>query len=370
MKNILLTIFSAFILSIPSLTAQTVIVWPGDVNNNGQVTNVDVLYLGLGFDKQGPTRDTANIGDDWSAKQTLQWNSSIIDTSLNGAYADCNGDGVVDTSDLVAINQNYLLTTGGAIRPDSTQFGTPNSPPLYFPLAPDTIFENTTVVLDLHLGSAQLPVDSFYGIAFTIEFDTTIISRGSWAALATSSFAPAFSTELTFIKELYDSARVDIAYSLTPNSGTVTSVTSDSSILALSFIIEDNLIGIAQVDSVLDLRFSNITMIDGSGNLQGANAINLSVPLKVVDTSVGINELEAKLQVYPNPAQDQLHINGINNIDKIEVTDLTGATVLSQLPTNSSAAQTLNTETLSNGIYVLHIQTHKGTIRKKILIAR
>lgn len=370
MKNLLLTIFVASLFVTTPLLAQTIPVWPGDVNNNGQVTNVDILYLGLGFDSQGPPRDTSQDGNDWLERQATPWNTFIIDTTLNGALADCNGDGFVDTFDLAAINQNYLLTTGAGNRPDSTIPSTPNYPPLFFQTPPDSIEENTTVVLDLHLGNTQLPVDSFYGIAFTIEFDTAVISRGSWAALATSSFAPAFSYEITFLKELYDSARVDIAYSLTPNAGTITSVSTDSSILALSFIIEDNLIGIAQLDPTLDLRFSNITMIDGNGHLQGANAIDLSIPLKVIDTGVGINELEAKLQVYPNPAQDQLHINGINNIDLLTITDLAGATVLTHVPTNGSATQTLNTEALSNGLYLLQVQTSKGTIRKKVLIAR
>lgn len=370
MKNLLLTIFGTLILCSSTILAQSLTVWPGDVDNNGQVTNVDVLYLGLGFDKTGPFRDTANAGILWTPKQALSWNSFIIDTTLNGAYADCNGDGVVDTVDLGAIEQNYLLTNGGALRPDSFLVGTPNSPPLFFETSLDTIFEGMGVSLNINLGSTQLPVDSFFGISFSIEFDTDLVTPGSWTALAASNIAPTFNTELTFLRELYDSSRVDIAYSLTPLSTGNTSVPSDSTILALSFIIEDNLIGIAQLDSTFDLRLRNVTLIDASGNRYATNPIALSLPLKLADTTVGINELESKLKVYPNPAQGQLYLSGINNIEQIQITDLTGAIVLNQITNGGSDKQVLNTETLTNGMYLLNVSTSKGIIRKKILIAR
>lgn len=88
---------------------------------------------------------------------------------------------------------------------------------------------------------------------------------------------------------------------------------------------------------------------------------------------VNVNEIENNLfSVYPNPAKDLLNIQtNISNIDaptSIQLIDLTGKVVLSENIVNFNGKASLNTSSLSKGIYVIklingtQIHTSKVTI--------
>lgn len=369
MKNVLLSILAITLFTTTEAFAQLT-VWPGDVNNNGQVTNADLLYFSLGYNTIGPPRDTLDQGTVWAATPANSWQTFLSpDTTLNAAYADCNGDGFIDTSDIAAIEQNYLLTTGsGNVRPDVFSNSATNTSPFFFEFPNntiDTLFENMAVTLNLRLGSQQFPVDSLQGISFSIEFDTSVVAPGSWAAQTIGALSPTISTPFTFMREVYDSSRVDFAFCVSNNP-----VRSDSAILALSFIIEDNLIGIAQNDSLFELKLRNITLMNGRGEIMDINAADFSTPLRVEDTINSIHELDAQLQVFPNPANHVLQISGIDQVEQIVITDLTGATVKALNTDVGQNRQLIETESLPNGMYIIQVHTTEGMLRRKILIAR
>jgi len=86
-------IFNLLVLSI--LNGQTV--WPGDINENGQVNAIDLLYFGVAKGTSGPQRDT--ITTLWKSHSVNQLWSNSFSTNINYAKADCNGNGVVDSLD-------------------------------------------------------------------------------------------------------------------------------------------------------------------------------------------------------------------------------------------------------------------------------
>jgi len=96
----------------PSLSFQECIytvlpsVYPGDTDNNGVVNEFDILPLATYFYKTGPQRCTAGYG----------WLPSPFDSLwvLNSAatYADANGDGIIDESDLFGIALNWGKSHG------------------------------------------------------------------------------------------------------------------------------------------------------------------------------------------------------------------------------------------------------------------
>ncbi len=79
-------------------------VFPGDCNNDGRVNEQDVLPLGIFFGVTGPRRDLFGEGNSFAAKQAVEW------TDKRATYADANGDGVVDVTDLLVISTNWDLT--------------------------------------------------------------------------------------------------------------------------------------------------------------------------------------------------------------------------------------------------------------------
>ena len=86
-------------------------VWPGDTDNDGVVTEMDVLPLGIHFDQEGPPR--ADADRNWSEQFSEAW------TPYGGTFADADGDGMVDESDLIPIGLNFGLSHdgGSALRP-------------------------------------------------------------------------------------------------------------------------------------------------------------------------------------------------------------------------------------------------------------
>jgi ligand-binding sensor domain-containing protein len=78
-------------------------IYPGDANNDGVVDVRDILPIGRYFGMAGPVRQ--NGSDNWTAQPLVTaWNS------FNACYADCNGDGRVDTEDVASIIRNWHAT--------------------------------------------------------------------------------------------------------------------------------------------------------------------------------------------------------------------------------------------------------------------
>jgi hypothetical protein len=80
-----------------------VVVYPGDANNDAVVDVRDVLPIARFYGLTGPARGTAS--NTWSAQNlTSPW------TPLEAGFADCDGNGVVDSSDVMALLQNWKAT--------------------------------------------------------------------------------------------------------------------------------------------------------------------------------------------------------------------------------------------------------------------
>jgi hypothetical protein len=86
------------------LAAQFPSVWPGDTNNDGTVDETDVLPLGFYWRASGPAR--AVTGPSWQAAPAVGW------LPLNATYADTDGSGTVNQSDLLAVGLNFGRSQG------------------------------------------------------------------------------------------------------------------------------------------------------------------------------------------------------------------------------------------------------------------
>lgn len=80
-------------------------VWPGDADNNGIVNEHDVLPIDMYFDygslvKSMRTFKRVNPSTLWVAQRVLAWDD------MNAAHADCDGNGVVNETDVLVIYSN------------------------------------------------------------------------------------------------------------------------------------------------------------------------------------------------------------------------------------------------------------------------
>lgn len=84
-----------------------------------------------------------------------------------------------------------------------------------------------------------------------------------------------------------------------------------------------------------------------------------------------IPSIETYIQVYPNPAHDLLHIqnNSGRMIRSVQLCDAQGSVIYNEKQIAGHDEElTLNTASLSAGIYLLQIITDEGTAQKKIVI--
>ena len=162
-----------FLMQLIPMQAQNI--WPGDLNNNGKVTGIDLLYWGYSNNMQGPARDV--VSTLWQANAM---GTAWLDTLPNGqnaAYVDANGDGIVDDTDLNdAIAENYGKTHDTLeedVFPASTNTGD------YFPLLMTSSVQATepgaTLEVNVDLGTEENPLKAFYGITFKVNYPSDVI---------------------------------------------------------------------------------------------------------------------------------------------------------------------------------------------------
>jgi hypothetical protein len=108
-----------------------------------------------------------------------------------------------------------------------------------------------------------------------------------------------------------------------------------------------------------------------TGDILNAKKISLSnFPASIDDLKEKVN-----IEVYPNPAQDLVHISvdSKKTISKVSIalTDILGNEVRRISSIENNIKVTLNTESLSNGMYFINLVIEEGTIAvKKIFITR
>ena len=85
-------------------------------------------------------------------------------------------------------------------------------------------------------------------------------------------------------------------------------------------------------------------------------------------------QVESAMKLFPNPASDELTVEFISTGGEISMSvfNLTGQNVLrvQSLAAGGINSQTINTETLSNGVYILEVQNNGESQRMKFTISR
>jgi hypothetical protein len=83
--------------------------------------------------------------------------------------------------------------------------------------------------------------------------------------------------------------------------------------------------------------------------------------------TVGMNELvEAKVNIFPNPASSVIHANSNSEIRQIELVNMVGALVLSREMNDGNTS--IDVSSFNNGLYFLRMHTADGIVVKKLHI--
>ncbi len=116
------------------------------------------------------------------------------------------------------------------------------------------------------------------------------------------------------------------------------------------------------------VRFSFVS--DSYLQADGFYFDDFKVITQTEETDLGLNQFnQNSIQIYPNPSNDQININGIQLNDKVIISDLMGK-IMYQSDINTTNEISINTSNIKNGAYILKIQRNEKIHSEKIIINR
>jgi len=124
----------------------------------------------------------------------------------------------------------------------------------------------------------------------------------------------------------------------------------------------------AAVDTVTATRYTAEGLSTGTYNFSVVAVDiywNESEPSEVSASITGIiNVLPSgqEISIYPNPAFDVLMIKTTESIEKVEIVDISGKTVLTK-----SSTKEVNVSGLNRGVYIIKVQTENGVYTSQFL---
>ncbi len=333
-------------------------VWPGDANYDLIADNNDILNIGLAYGYTGPVRANASLA--WVSQPANDWSFQFAN-SANLKHADTDGNGVVNDDDTLAVSLNYGLTHPFRLIQQNAL--TSPAPLLYVVANPDTANLSDTVYVDVFLGESTLQVDSIYGIAFTLNFDTALVT-GNYLSVDYSQcwMGTPQSDLITFHKDLLSTGSIDFAIVRNDQQNT----SGFGKLAQIGVVVVDN-VGAKVTTPVWVDQVNAITAFEYQ------LAIATQSDSIVIDTtgSVGFNEINfnSEISLFPNPAKDQIKINaGEHIVENIELFDVSGRLLhYYSVNRNEFIVPVIN---LQSGFYFIRINTEKGSANKKFEVIK
>ncbi len=336
------------IVEFPEIVAAENCIWPGDANYDGVANNHDILSIGVAYGNTGQARTDQSI--DWVGHPVdFEWDSVFID-GINQMHADCNGNGIVDMNDTVAVALNYQLPAH-QLRNSQTD----GDYHLEMDFTETSSVYNDYVEIKVKIGEPDNAVSSLYGIAFSIAFNYPEVIKESSITVDYSNSVFGDKAELLRLtKPLLNPeyGRIDFAISRFDHIS-LTDITGE--ILTVRFIIEDNIDGFApqDVNYILEAWFEDILCIEAQGNGISLTPNEDALEMIAYSNTDNISTLPEGFSFYPNPIKGTLNIDwpADNSILSVRVIDILGREI-SQIEQGTTS---INTSEWKNGIYFLEI---------------
>ncbi|MBK7408691.1 MAG: T9SS type A sorting domain-containing protein [Saprospirales bacterium] len=358
-KTIWLTI-QTLLLTCTGLFSQ--VMYPGDANNSGVANGLDVLTIGQAYGLTGPTRMGATT--DWMPQSIApsQW-AQTFPNGLNYAYADSNGDGIIDDLDITeGVQLNFLQEHTGNLIPDEySTGGTPGSSPGLAAYGDkDVLFGLDTLHVDMRIGAGSMPVTGFYGVAFTVFFNPDLIQpdQANYFLPDIAWYDPSGTESTSMVIENPTAGRIDVAITRINQEG----VDGFGSIGTMAFVIIEDVVGeFVEYDNFLSIE--NIKVID-----QGLNDIQVFDTVEAKLTPV-TEVWEPEWRLYPNPAAETVTLEtGALNVQQVLILNSLGQEVQRYIPSGQQETYTIPIRNLPGGAYFLEVQGTKGRWVKKLII--
>ena len=371
-------LFPASLLLAGLASAQPIVLFPGDTNNDGVANHYDLLPIGMAYGQVGPPRVPAI--PNWMP-QILEepWPMTLPVSGINLGFMDSDGNGIIDSLDIAAPVFNYDSTQNLSIPPPmsypaqltDTCFSCPK-PDFLITFDSDTIITqegvpDTFFAYIQYLYPPNMPQQNgALGIAFDVEYDydpdkivdaqTDVFPDtvpGNMNIIATSTGAQFWRLPVPGRMELAAAGRGQNVFFI-----------SDT-LFVIRFVIEDLIVrgGIEN----FSINLTNFLIVN--------NLEQIVCPGDVKRRSVTIVSTEEQQESYPqvllspNPVGESLAVESPETtLVLVEVCDLVGRSVVA-LPAEGLQRCKVSVATLSPGVWLLRVWTRQGFVLKKFVKA-
>jgi len=339
-------------------------VLPGDASDNKKVSLADVLKVGIAYGATGSKRPGAS--DKWTKQAAYDWSKSFK-SDVNYKHADCNGDGVVDTSDLAVIAKNFGKKSSGKTGNPVTLNG--SSPIMYLVANKDTFYPGDTAHIQIMFGTDLQPAYNTYGISFQLQFNPSNILPGTMRLATGNSWLSIQPNDLmAFNNTDYNSGLGNLAISRMNQMA----VSGKGKIGDMTLVVKGDIAGKDEVARMLQLNIQEPQAIDPDENITDLNSENLILAINDNTTSVAKTESKANnIKVYPNPSNGNFTIDLQNGrADRIEITDVLGRTQVVMNQPQGSMINVSSAANLTKGMYVVRVYNGSNITVTPIMIAK
>ncbi len=329
-------------------------VWPGDANYDLVVDNLDILNIGVAYNYTGYARPSASLN--FVAQPCQHWNYQFIN-SVNLKHADCDGDSNVTVSDTNAVALNYGLTHPLKRTPPLPEPLTGYN--LYFEFAADSLTPGMPVTVPVKFGTSDTPIQGVYGIAFTINYDSTLIQPGSMSLVLDSSWIIAGLPQyLTISRDFSSEGKIDFALCRTDHQD----VSGFGTIATLNFIVAGD-------SGNLEMSFSRIKSI--MNDETDVPVSSESATITVIDVNTGIENIAShEMLLVPNPTQGDfsIHIPDfiVGETTWLTISDIQGRKVYSEVLSGDLVK--IENQNLNSGMYFVTVTTGESRFTQKLVI--
>lgn len=349
------TTYSGSVIFAPSI-------WPGDADGNGVVDQFDLLPLGLAYGTSGTPRANAQIT--WEGHNTQKWGSTLINSNIDLAFVDADGNGRIDAADTTALARNWQRQHGDGL------------PKLYQPeirgsgaslfIDVDTILSGPGQWFPLELGTADKVAENVYGLAFSVSYDPAQVQEAELSFSVESSWLGTLGQNLiAFQRNNPAKGRIDIALTRTDGRN----VSGYGRIGKVKITIEDVILNLRDEENPkIQLGIENVRLINNADQIIPVTPLpSTPTAKKGTTTSAYAPYLDARIRIYPQPARDQLYLDyGDLSLRSVQLLQLDGK-ALSGLMTPQ---RSLSLAGIPNGVYLLKVVAESGVVMKKVLVAR
>ncbi|MEO1625546.1 MAG: PKD domain-containing protein [Bacteroidota bacterium] len=341
-------------------------VYPGDVNLDGVANVYDMIPLGIGVGASGPPRLNPSL--DFAPQPALDWDQTTPD-GINYKHLDCDGDGLIETEDLLAIQVNY-----SAVNDRITVFES-DGPEVYLDFESDTIVINEstpeyiTIKAGVYLGTEANQLDDLQGVAMALSYDSAFVADdGVEFEYNDNSFLGGMNVALPFGLDQRLDQQLDLGVSRVDQR----TAKGYGRVATISFIIISDVIEVRTSNPTgvdFSVPIAGIKLTDGNGNEIEASIRKLAAKvtfLRDLSTSVNNPELAAKVAVFPNPVRDELYLH-LNDLDAETAELFDGMGRLVATYALAGRRNVLPVKELEKGLYTLQLRMPEGIVTKRFV---